>query len=92
MKITRKNLREMIWGQLASESFFQEGEVVKESKGEEVFDFNSELESQFEMVDEQTALKEAQQKIEELKTMSEEFKRMKQLVDFRKPLLSEKDS
>lgn len=92
MKITRKTLREMIWGQLDSEASLEEKEVVMESKEEEVFDFNSELESQFELVDEHTALKEARQKIEELKTISEEIKRMKQLVDFRRPLLSEKDS
>lgn len=92
MKITRKSLREMIWEELASESVFEIANTVNEVKGEDIVDSTSEIQEQFEMVDEHTVLQEAQQKIEEIKTISEEIKRMKQLVDFRSPLLSEKDS
>lgn len=82
----------MIWEQLASESVFEIANTVNEVKGEDIMDPASELQDQFEMVDEHTVLQEAQQKIEEIKTISEEMKRMKQLVDFRSPLLSKKDS
>jgi hypothetical protein len=92
MKITRKSLREMIWEQLASESVFEIADTVNEVKGEDIMDPTSELQDQFETVDEHTVLQEAQQKIEEIRTISEEMKRMKQLVDFRSPLLSKKDS
>jgi len=92
MKLTRKSLREMIWKQLASETLFNEHSNVQEVNNEDVLDLKSEFNEQFEMVNEQTVLKEAQQKIEELKSMSEEFRRMKHLVDFRSPLLSKKDS
>lgn len=92
MKITRKSLREMIWEQLASESVFEMAETINEAKDEETMDSTSELQSQFELVNEQTVLQEAQQKIEEIRIISEEMKRMKQLVDFRSPLLSKKDS
>ena len=82
----------MVWKQLASESVFEMADTVNEVKGEDIMDSTSELKSQFETVDEHTVLQDAQQKIEEIKTMSEEIKRMKQLVDFRSPLLSKKDS
>jgi hypothetical protein len=39
-------------------------------------------------VEDQNLLKESEIKIEELKNINEEIKRMKQLVDFRSPLLS----
>lgn len=90
MEINRKILRDMIWQQLESESQSEDNQIVQESKGEETFDSASEIESQFELVDEHTVLKEAEQKIEEIRTISEEIRRMKQLVDFRSPLLSGK--
>jgi hypothetical protein len=92
MKITRKSLREMVWEQLASDSVFETVETIKEVKDEETVDTASELQSQFELVNEQTVLQDAQQKIEEIRNISEEMRRMKQLVDFRSPLLSKKDS
>lgn len=90
MEINRKILRDMIWQQLESDSQYEDNQIVQESKGEETFDSATEIEGQFELVDEHTVLKEAEQKIEEIRTISEEIKRMKQLVDFRSPLLSGK--
>lgn len=90
MEINRKILRDMIWQQLESDSQYEDNQIVQESKGEETFDSATEIEGQFELVDEHTVLKEAEQKIEEIRTISEEIRRMKQLVDFRSPLLSGK--
>lgn len=95
MKLTFKELRQIVREQLNEDSFIQEKglEDISLVENEELMSFNSEsIAEGFELVNEQTVLKEAEQKIEELKTISEEFRRMKQLVDFRSPLLGKENS
>lgn len=87
MKITRSHLRQLIHQELSNSSI-NENRVHKTSINEPVIDFSKELNENFETVEDQNLLKETEIKIEELKSINEEIKRMKQLVDFRSPLLS----
>lgn len=95
MKITFRELRQIVREQLSEESFTREKIFEDISLVETESLMPSDLKSiveGFELVNEQTVLKEAEQKIEELKTISEEIRRMKQLVDFRSPLLGKENS
>lgn len=91
MKISMNQLRGLVRSEL-SHRFLSESELdglTEEAIDEPVLSFsgNQTLDEHFETVDDQNLLREAEQKIEEIKSMSAEFKRMKQLVDFRRPLL-----
>lgn len=95
MRITFRELRQIVREQLnegssIGEKSFEDISLVQD---ENLMPLNLEsIAENFELVNEQTVLKEAEQKIEELKTISEEFRRMKQLVDFRSPLLGKENS
>lgn len=95
MKITFSELRQLVRQHLFEDSV---GDSLQPSnirilKDESVMPLEIEsLEEDFKAVNEQTLLKEAEQRIEELKTISEEIRRMKQLVDFRSPLLGKENS
>lgn len=81
----------MVWQELASETATLSS-VSRKNSEEPLFKPDAELLEQFETVNAETLLMETQLKIEELKAISEEFRRMKQLVDFRRPLLSQENS
>lgn len=87
MKITRSHLRQLIYEELSNSSI-NENRIHKKSTEGEIIDLSKSLSENFEIVEDQNLLKESEIKIEELKTINEEIKRMKQLVDFRSPLLS----
>jgi len=87
MKITRTHLKKLIYEEL-SKSSINESRIHRKSINEPTIELSSSLEENFEVVEDQDLLKESEIKIEELKTINEEIKRMKQLVDFRSPLLS----
>jgi hypothetical protein len=87
MKITRTYLKNLIYEELSKTSI-NENRIHRKSTDEPTIELSSSLEENFEVVEDQDLLKESEIKIEELKTINEEIKRMKQLVDFRSPLLS----
>jgi hypothetical protein len=87
MKITKTHLKKLIYEEL-SKSSINESRIHRKSINEPTIELSSSLEENFEVVEDQDLLKESEIKIEELKTINEEIKRMKQLVDFRSPLLS----
>ena len=87
MKITRTDLKKLIYEEL-SKSSINENRIHRKSLDEPTVDLSGNLEEIFEAVEDQNLLKESEIKIEELKNINEEIKRMKQLVDFRSPLLS----
>lgn len=96
MKISINELREIVRKELTGELPIkrQEHQVVEQALDEPVisldegFSFNE----NFDTVNEQTFLHETEQKIDEIKSISEEMRRMKQLVDFRSPLLFKDNS
>jgi len=90
MKITRTYLKNLIYEELSKTSI-NENRIHRKSTDETTIDLSSNLEEHFEVVEDHNLLKESEIKIEELKIINEEIKRMKQLVDFRSPLLSGKN-
>jgi hypothetical protein len=90
MKITRTYLKNLIYEELSKTSI-NENRIHRKSTDEPTIDLSSNLEEHFEVVEDHNLLKESEIKIEELKIINEEIKRMKQLVDFRSPLLSGKN-
>jgi hypothetical protein len=91
MKITKSILRQLIYEELSNSSTEHNPRVHKKTLDEPIIDFSKNLEENFESVEDQNLLKESEIKIEELKNINEEIRRMKQLVDFRSPLLSGKN-
>lgn len=95
MKITFSDLRQMVREHLYDDPIQNASELpdVRFLKNEPLLPADADsLDENFEVVNEHTLLREAEQKIEELKTISEEIRRMKQLVDFRSPLLGKENS
>jgi len=87
MKITIEDLKNLIQEEL-NKSSDKDSFIHKPSHSEEIIDLKSSLEESFDVINDQNFIKDSEEKIEELKNLNEEIKRMKQLVDFRSPLLS----
>lgn len=91
MKINRTQIRNLI-----KEHFLKKNKISNNDRihtpvsDESTVDLNGNLEENFEVVD-QSLLEEAVKQIDEIKTINEEIKRMKQLVDFRSPLMSKEN-
>ena len=86
MKITRKHLKELIINEIKNHDFNYDHH--RQVCDEETLDLKGSIEENFEIINDQNSINEIELKIRELKTISNEIKRMKQLVDFRSPLLS----
>lgn len=86
MKITKNELRKLIYEEL-NKSSIENPFTQKVINDEVVLDLNSPIQESFDTIEDQNLIKESEEKIEEIKTINEEIKRMKQLVDFRSPLL-----
>lgn len=88
MKITREYLKELIKSEMEN-SLEKKSFDIREVKEEETLNTDAELSESLEKVKDHTLLSETERNIEELKSITSEIKRMKQLVDFRRPLLSD---
>lgn len=86
MKITKSELRKLIYEEL-NKSSIENPFTQNVINDEVVLDLNSPIQESFDTIEDQNLIKESEEKIEEIKTINEEIKRMKQLVDFRSPLL-----
>lgn len=87
MKVSKNYIRLLIKEQLES-SLGEELEPYQKSNDSGVLDLNNNIEESFSVIEFQNSIKDSEEKIEELKSINEEIKRMKQLIDFRSPLLS----
>ncbi len=83
MKITRKDIRELIY-----KEFFDSLNENNYTSNEPIIDLSKTIDESFDTIEDKNLLKESQTKIEEIKNINKEISRMKQLVDFRSPLLS----
>lgn len=96
MKISIYELREIVRKELSGEfpTTRENRETIEPVMDEPILslDENFTFDDSFETVNEQTFLHETEQKIGEIKSISEEIRRMKQLVDFRSPLLFKDNS
>lgn len=90
MKITKNYLRELIKKEMEISSFSDYGEI-REVLDESILDVDGYMTECFEAVKDHTLLSEAEKNLEELKGITSEIKRMKNLVDFRRPLLSSEE-
>lgn len=90
MKITKEYLRGLIKKEMGI-SEMERIHEIKEISSEPVLKVEGDFLESFETVKDHTLLSEAEKNIEELKSITNEIKKMKQLVDFRNPLLSEED-
>jgi hypothetical protein len=91
MKITRKDIRELIYKEVFNSLNKNDYKENNYNQIEPTMDLNKTIDENFDAIEDKNLLKESQTKIEELKNINKEISRMKQLVDFRSPLLS-KDS
>lgn len=87
MKITRKDIRELVYKELLN-SVDENSIIVNNVSNEPLLNFNNKIEENFDLIEDKNLLKESESKIEELKNITKEISRMKQLIDFRSPLLS----
>ena len=90
MKVTKEELRKLIHEQFFK-SLSNETKLHKVSVDEPVLELNENIKENFDLIEDQNLIKDSETKIQELKSINEEIKRMKQLVDFRSPLLSDND-
>lgn len=88
MNIELEYLRKLIKEELDKEDVDINYGGYKSVINESVLDVNQNLDDAFELIEDHNLLKESEDKIEELKIINNEIRRMKQLVDFRSPLLS----
>jgi hypothetical protein len=88
MKITKEELRKLIYEQFFN-TLNEDSRSHKVSIDEPVLKINENLNESFDIIEDQNLIKDSETKIQELKSINEEIKRMKQLVDFRSPLLSD---
>lgn len=91
MKINRTQIRNLV-----KEHFFKKNTLSKNDRvhfpvlDESIVDLNDNMEENFEVVN-QSLLEETTKQIDEIKNINEELRRMKQLVDFRSPLMSKEN-
>lgn len=90
MKISKDYLKTLIKEELEN-SLGEDFYPYKISDDNEIMDVNENLDQNFNVIDYHNIIRDSEEKIEELKSINEEIKRMKQLVDFRSPLLSKND-
>lgn len=88
MKISKEELRKLVYEQF-SKTLNDDSRLHKVSINEPVLEVDGNLIESFDTIEDQNLIKESETKIQELKSINEEIKRMKQLVDFRSPLLSD---
>lgn len=88
MKITRSQIRNLIYEEFAKKKNARENNI---SCDEPLLNLKESLDENFELIEDKNLIKESEEKIQELKNITNEISRMKQLVDFRSPLLSKDD-
>lgn len=87
MKISKQYLKKLIFEELSRTENIDEYDGYCEVDTEQFLKLEELSEDAFELIEDQNLIKESESKIEELKMINEEIKRMKQLIDFRSPLL-----
>lgn len=91
MRLTREHLKKLILNELEN-SINEDNDLNFVSLDESTMDLNADFMSEnFDMIADQNLTSESEENLHELKTINEEIKRMKQLVDFRSPLLHDDD-
>jgi hypothetical protein len=88
MKITRRDIRELVQKELFNSLYENHNQQQDIGSIEPVLDLSKSLDENFDIIEDNNLLKESREKIEELRNINKEISRMKQLVDFRSPLLS----
>jgi len=88
MKITRRDIRELVQKELFNSLYENNDQQHDINNIEPILDLSKSLDENFDTIEDGNLLKESREKIEELKNINKEISRMKQLVDFRSPLLS----
>lgn len=87
MKISKQYLKKLIFEELSKTEIHDQYDGYCEVDKKHILKLEDLSEDAFELIEDQNLIKESENKIEELKMINEEIKRMKQLIDFRSPLL-----
>jgi hypothetical protein len=88
MKITRNDIRQLVYKEIFNSLNRDHDKEINIIQNEPIIDLNKSIDEIFDTIEDSNLLKESETKIEELKSINKEISRMKQLVDFRSPLLS----
>lgn len=87
MKLSKEYLKRLVYEELSKTENLDNYDGYFSVEEDNILKIESFNENEFELIEEQNLIKDSENKIEELKMINEEIKRMKQLIDFRSPLL-----
>ena len=87
MKITKEYIKNLVSEELFKEEMAQKYNSHTPDVSEELLEVSGSISENFEIIENDTVLKETEEKLSELKNINAELKKMKHLIDFRSPLL-----